>query len=185
MFLFKASTMLDLIETHAPDILEGCRNSLAEVREDPGFSVLNGAYSGVPAISLDYAVAEKADNLTCVPLTTSWRRASWSSVWDFMDKDPSGNVLGGTGDIVVDARDNYAFGDHGCVALVGVENGGGDAGRCPRCLQGRGRAHQAGGRAAESQRLRPGNPAQSSAPAVGLVSKSQSRRPVSGQMHHG
>ena len=97
MFLFKASTMLDLLKTHAPDILEGCRDSLAEVSEDLGFRVLNGAYSSVPAISLDYAVAEKADNLTCVPLTTSWSDVgSWSSVWDFMDKDPSGNVLGGT-----------------------------------------------------------------------------------------
>ena len=97
---------------------------LAEVSEDLGFRVLNGAYSSVPAISLDYAVAEKADNLTCVPLTTSWSDVgSWSSVWDFMDKDPSGNVLGGTGETVVEnARDNYVFSDHGCVALVGVEN---------------------------------------------------------------
>src|SRR4029078_7797641 len=150
--------MLDLLETHAPDILEGCRNSLAESGEDLGFRVLNGAYSGVPAISLDYAVAEKADNLKCVPLTTSWSDVgSWSSVWDFMDKDPSGNVLGGTGDIVVEnARDNYVFTDHGCVGggWGRKSGGGGDAGRCPGCLQGRGRAHQAGGRAAESQRLR-------------------------------
>jgi mannose-1-phosphate guanylyltransferase/mannose-6-phosphate isomerase len=124
MFLFKASTMLDLLKTHAPDILEGCRNSLAEVGDDLGFRVLNGAYSSVPAISLDYAVAEKADKLICVPLTTSWSDVgSWSSVWDFMDKDPSGNVLGGTGEINIEnARDSFVFSDHGCVALVGVEN---------------------------------------------------------------
>ena len=101
MFLFKASTMLDLFKTHAPDILAGCRDSLAEVTEDLGFRVLNGAYSSVPAISLDYAVAEKADNLMCVPLTTSWSDVgSWSSVWDLIDKDPSGNVLAGTGEII-------------------------------------------------------------------------------------
>ena len=124
MFLFKASTMLNLLKTHAPAILEGCRNSLAEVTEDLGFRVLNGAYSSVPAISLDYAVAEKADNLMCVPLTTSWSDVgSWSSVWDFMDKDPSGNVLAGSGEIIIeDARDCFALSDHGCVALVGVEN---------------------------------------------------------------
>ena len=124
MFLFKASTMLDLLKTHAPTILEGCRDSLAEVTEDLGFRVLNGAYSSVPAISLDYAVAEKADNLMCVPLTTSWSDVgSWSSLWDFMDKDPSGNVLAGTGEIIIEnARDSFAFSDHGCVALVGVEN---------------------------------------------------------------
>ena len=43
MFLFKASTMLNLLKTHAPAILEGCRDSLAEVTEDLGFRVLNGA----------------------------------------------------------------------------------------------------------------------------------------------
>ena len=112
--------MLNLLKTHAPTILEGCRDSLAEVTEDLGFRVLNGAYSSVPAISLDYAVAEKADNLMCVPLTTSWSDiGSWSSVWDFMDKDPSGNVLAGSGEIIIeDARDCFALSDHGCVALV-------------------------------------------------------------------
>jgi mannose-1-phosphate guanylyltransferase/mannose-6-phosphate isomerase len=124
MFLFKARTMLDLFKTHAPNILEGCQSSLAEVTQDLGFRILNGAYSSVPAISLDYAVAEMADNLVCVPLTTSWSDVgSWSSVWDFKDKDPSGNALGGTGEIIVeDARDSFAFSDRGCVALVGVEN---------------------------------------------------------------
>jgi len=124
MFLFKAKTMLELLKMHAPSILEGCQSSLAEVKVDLGFRVLSGAYSSVPAISLDYAVAEKADNLVCVPLTTSWSDVgSWSSVWDFMDKDPRGNVLSGSGEIIIEnTRDSFAYSDHGCVALVGVEN---------------------------------------------------------------
>jgi mannose-1-phosphate guanylyltransferase len=124
MFLFKARTMLDLLELHAPNILESCRKSLAEATEDLGFRVLNESYSDAPAISLDYAIAEKAENLICVPLTTSWSDVgSWSSVWDFMEKDPSGNVIGGQGEIIVEnAHDSFAFSDHACVALVGVEN---------------------------------------------------------------
>ena len=124
MFLFKARTMLDLLELHAPNIPESCRKSLAEATEDLGFRVLNESYSDAPAISLDYAIAEKAENLICVPLTTSWSDVgSWSSVWDFMEKDPSGNVIGGQGEIIVEnAHDSFAFSDHACVALVGVEN---------------------------------------------------------------
>ena len=124
MFLFKARTMLDLLELHAPNILESCQKSLAEATEDLGFRVLNESYSEAPAISLDYAIAEKAENLICVPLTTSWSDVgSWSSVWDFMEKDPSGNVIGGQGEIIVEnAHDSFAFSDHACVALVGVEN---------------------------------------------------------------
>lgn len=124
IFLFRADTMLDLLRRHAPDILEGCEKSLAEVREDLGFLVLNGAYSSVPEISLDYAVAEKADNLVCVPLGTSWSDVgSWSSIWNFMDKDIDGNAAGGQGEIIFEgARDSFAFSEQACVALVGVEN---------------------------------------------------------------
>ena len=124
MFLFKARTMLDLLETHAPEVLDACRRSLAEVKTDLGFRVLNGAYCGVPAISLDYAVAEKADNLMCVPLATSWTDVgSWTSVWDFLDKDSSGNVLRGSGEIIVEnSHNSFAYSEQGCVALVGVEN---------------------------------------------------------------
>ena len=68
LFLFKASTLLGLLETHASPILETCRRSLAEATEDLGFLRLSDAYNDAPSISLDYAVAEKADNLRCVPL---------------------------------------------------------------------------------------------------------------------
>ncbi|HSF24851.1 MAG TPA: mannose-1-phosphate guanylyltransferase/mannose-6-phosphate isomerase [Blastocatellia bacterium] len=124
IFLFKARTMLDLLKTHAPSILEGCQSSLAEVRTDLGFRVLNGAYSSVPCISLDYAIAEKADNLMCVPLATSWSDVgSWSSLWNFMDKDARGNAVSGSGQIIIeDTSDSFVFSDDGCVALVGVEN---------------------------------------------------------------
>jgi mannose-1-phosphate guanylyltransferase/mannose-6-phosphate isomerase len=116
--------MLDLLKTHAPSILEGCQSSLAEVRTDLGFRVLNGAYSSVPSISLDYAIAEKADNLMCVPLATSWSDVgSWSSLWNFMDKDARGNAVSGSGQIIIeDTSDSFVFSDDGCVALVGVEN---------------------------------------------------------------
>jgi len=124
IFLFKASTMLELLETHAPGILEACRKSLDAATEDLTFRVLDGAYAEAPAISLDYAVAEKAPNMRCVPLKTSWSDVgSWSAVWSFMDKDGAGNVVQGDGQIILeDTRNSFAFSDHACVALVGVEN---------------------------------------------------------------
>jgi len=124
IFLFKAATMLDLLQTHVPGILELCQKSLSEATEDLGFRVLNGSYSEVPAISLDYAIAEKASNMICVPLTTPWSDVgSWSAVWNFMEKDPGGNVTCGEGEIILEeTRDTFAYSDHACIALVGVEN---------------------------------------------------------------
>ena len=73
--------MLDLLKAHAPHILEACRTSLDAATEDLTFRVLNGAYVDAPAISLDYAVAEKAPNMRCVPLKTSWSDVgSWEAL---------------------------------------------------------------------------------------------------------
>jgi mannose-1-phosphate guanylyltransferase/mannose-6-phosphate isomerase len=124
IFLFKAKTMLGLIETHAPQILEACRKSLDTATEDLTFRMLGEAYAEAPAISLDYAVAEKASNMACVPLKTPWSDVgSWKALWSFMDKDGAGNVVRGEGQVILEeTRDSFAFSDHACVALVGVEN---------------------------------------------------------------
>ena len=124
IFLCKASTLIEMFETHAPDILAACRSALADATEDLSFKVLGDAYAQAPAISLDYAIAEKATNLRCVPLASAWSDVgSWPALWAFLEKNQDGNVVQGQGDIMLEnVRNSYVYGDHGCVALVGVEN---------------------------------------------------------------
>jgi mannose-1-phosphate guanylyltransferase / mannose-6-phosphate isomerase len=123
IFLFKAASMLDLFQVHAPAILESCEKSLSEAKEDLGFKVLGASYDEAPTISLDYAIAEKTTDMVCVPLKTPWSDVgSWSALWDFMDKDAQGNVACGEGEIILEAtEDSFAYSDQACVALVGVE----------------------------------------------------------------
>jgi mannose-1-phosphate guanylyltransferase / mannose-6-phosphate isomerase len=85
---------------------------------------LNGSYSQVPAISLDYAIAEKANNMICVPLATPWSDVgSWSALWNAMEKDSGGNVTCGDGEVILEeTRDSFAYSDHACVVLAGVQN---------------------------------------------------------------
>ena len=124
IFLFKATTLVSLLETHAPDILQACRKSLEEIQEDLGFLRLNGEYTKAPAVSLDYAVAEKADNMRCIPLTVPWSDVgSWSAVWSLMEKDDSNNALLGEGEILLEnTRGSIAYSDRACVALVGLDD---------------------------------------------------------------
>jgi mannose-1-phosphate guanylyltransferase/mannose-6-phosphate isomerase len=124
IFLFKAATLIDMLEAHAPDVLAACRLSLGELKQDLGFLRLNGSYAKAPAISLDYAVAEKADNIRCVPLNTPWSDVgSWSAVWGFSDKDSSGNVALGKGEVLLEQTSgSLAYSDGACVALVGLQN---------------------------------------------------------------
>jgi len=124
IFLFKARTMLDLIETHAPEIFDACRKALDAATEDLTFRRLGETYGEAPAISLDYAVAEKASDIVSVRLNTAWSDVgSWEALWSCLDKDAAGNVVKGGGQVVLqETRDSFAFTDHPCVALVGVDN---------------------------------------------------------------
>jgi mannose-1-phosphate guanylyltransferase/mannose-6-phosphate isomerase len=124
IFLFRAATLLQLLDTYAPEIVRACRRALEGAVEDLGFRVLSDAYAEAPAISLDHAVAEKANNLRCVKLGTPWSDVgSWQAVWDALPKDDDGNVTHGGAEILLQAtRGSFAYSDHPCVALVGLEN---------------------------------------------------------------
>jgi mannose-1-phosphate guanylyltransferase / mannose-6-phosphate isomerase len=124
LFLFKAGTMLDLLGTHAPEILAACREAVDGAKEDLTFHLLGEAFAEAPAISLDYAVAEKTSGMICAKLDTPWSDlGSWDALWNFMIKDEAGNVAKGDGEVVLqETRDSFAFSDRACVALVGVEN---------------------------------------------------------------
>lgn len=124
IFLFRAGTMIELFQMHAPEILAACRQAIDEVTTDLGFRQLGESYRSAPSISLDYAIMEKARDIVCLPLSTSWSDVgSWSELWSFLEKDREGNVARGEGSILLeDAKGNYAYSDHASVALVGVEN---------------------------------------------------------------
>jgi mannose-1-phosphate guanylyltransferase/mannose-6-phosphate isomerase len=124
IFLFKAATLLEQFQTYAPEILSACRQALNEATKDLGFRQLSKSYEHASSISLDYAIMEKAHNIVCVPLATSWSDVgSWSELWSFLAKDAGGNVAKGEGNIILEnAKGNYVYSDHACVALIGVEN---------------------------------------------------------------
>ena len=124
LFLFRSATMLELMQANAPEILLACRAALDGAVEDLDFLRLGADYAKAPAISLDYAIAEKADRIRCVPLAAAWSDVgSWSAIWTLMPKDGAGNVLHGEGEVLLaDTAGSYVYSDHGCVALVGVEN---------------------------------------------------------------
>ena len=124
IFLFRASSLLETLDRHAPEIVRACRVALEEAVEDLGFVVLGNTYATAPAISLDYAVAEKADNLRCVKLDTRWSDVgSWPAVWEALSKDENQNVTHGGAEILLhNTRGTLAYSDHPCVALVGLEN---------------------------------------------------------------
>ncbi|MEM8632429.1 MAG: mannose-1-phosphate guanylyltransferase/mannose-6-phosphate isomerase [Pseudomonadota bacterium] len=121
MFLFRAEDVIAAFERHAPDLLGPCRAAISEGATDLGFFRLGAeAYSGVRAISFDFAVMEKADEVMVVPLTAGWSDlGSWDALWQIAEQDDAGVALQGDA-FAIDCADSYLRSETPDQALVGL-----------------------------------------------------------------
>ena len=94
MFVFKASSYLDALKKHAPQILASCATAYESATEDLDFiRVDTEAFAECESISVDYAVMEKADNAMVVPFKAGWSDiGSWDAVHSISEKDENGNA---------------------------------------------------------------------------------------------
>jgi mannose-1-phosphate guanylyltransferase/mannose-6-phosphate isomerase len=121
MFVFRAETMIEELQIHAPDVLAAVRRALEGASEDLDFIRLRSdAFASAPDISLDYAVAERTARIAVVPADLRWSDVgSWSALWDLGEKDASGNVA--VGDVLLEGSTHcYARSDGILTAVVGL-----------------------------------------------------------------
>jgi mannose-1-phosphate guanylyltransferase/mannose-6-phosphate isomerase len=97
IFLFSARAILAAFEAHVPEMLAPVRAALAEARADLGFLRLaSDPWSGAEAISIDYAVMERADNLSVMPYGGGWSDlGDWAAVWRETPPAADGNATAG------------------------------------------------------------------------------------------
>lgn len=97
IFLFSTTSLIAAFETHAPDMLAGARAAVDAAESDLGFTRLApDPWSTLEDISIDYAVMEKADNLTVVPYGGTWSDlGGWDAVWRESGPDSDGVVAAG------------------------------------------------------------------------------------------
>ncbi len=95
VFLCTAATMIDAVEAHAPDLLAPVRQAVDEIAPDLAFHRLGpAAWARAPAQSIDYAVMEKAANLSVMPYGGNWSDlGEWNAVWRTGPADADGNVI--------------------------------------------------------------------------------------------
>jgi len=83
IFLFSVRTILEAFRAHAPDLMAPVRGAVEQARPDLGFLRLApGPWAQARDISIDYAVMERADNLSVVPFGAGWSDlGGWDAVW--------------------------------------------------------------------------------------------------------
>jgi mannose-1-phosphate guanylyltransferase/mannose-6-phosphate isomerase len=121
IFLAKASTLLDAFAAHAPNLLPPARQALDQAKPDLGFLRLAPeSWRQIEAISIDYAVMEKADNLAVVPFTAAWSDlGGWDAVWREGGPDANGVVTSDHA-TAIDCRDTLLRSESGALELVGI-----------------------------------------------------------------
>jgi len=92
IFLFTAQTMIDAFHAHAPDLIAPVSEALSQGQNDLGFFRLDpAAWAKAEDISIDYAVMERANNLSVVPFSAGWSDlGGWDAVWREAPQDARG-----------------------------------------------------------------------------------------------
>lgn len=82
IFLARAGDLISAFKTHAPELIPPVRAAIEGGQADLNFVRLNAdRWAEVPAISFDYAVMEKATNVTAVPVDCGWNDlGSWDAL---------------------------------------------------------------------------------------------------------
>ena len=123
MFLFRATTYLDELKNHAPEIHKACRKSV-ENRSNGGDFVRpdKDSFLAGPSDSIDYAVMEKTDAAMMVPLNAGWSDVgSWAALHDVREQDDAGNTI--DGDVLTyDCKGMFIQAESRLVTAVGLED---------------------------------------------------------------
>ncbi|BCJ87116.1 mannose-1-phosphate guanylyltransferase [Effusibacillus dendaii] len=96
MFLWHTNTIRRMIEQYLPDLHHGLEIIRPVLDSSMEQAVLEQVYPRLPAISIDYGVMEKADNIYMVPCDFGWNDVgSWGALDKISERDPFDNVIQG------------------------------------------------------------------------------------------
>lgn len=121
IFLFSTNAMLAAFEAHQLQMLRLVTEAVKASEKDLGFLRLAAEpWAACDDISIDYAVMEKADNLTVVPYGGVWSDlGGWDAVWRESGPDEAGVVTFGPS-TAIECSGSLLRAEDGQQALVGI-----------------------------------------------------------------
>jgi len=126
MYVWSSAVLQRAFQTHLHKMYEQTV-SLDELKGKAFHDALNNIYDQADAISVDYAISEKASNLVLIPGDFGWDDVGdWKVVYDLETKDLAGNVVIGDDAtkkvLAISSQNNLIHADGKLVAMVGVNN---------------------------------------------------------------
>jgi mannose-1-phosphate guanylyltransferase/mannose-6-phosphate isomerase len=123
MLMARASTILDQLRIHAPEVAAAVTSAVdGAKRVDNRIALDATAFATAPALAMEYAVMERTSAAAVVPLRSAWNDlGSWSALWEVGAADDAGNVL--SGDVVaVNSRNTLVHAESRLVATAGIDD---------------------------------------------------------------
>lgn len=127
MFFCQAGVMAGMMETHCPDIVAACRESLEKARRSSGddfvqIELMPEEFAKVRTQSIDYALLEKASGLAVVACDIGWSDiGSWTAFARLTEADAEGNALIGSVE-AIDTRNSFVHGGDRLIGTLGIDN---------------------------------------------------------------
>ena len=124
MFVWTADTILKEIEMHLPKHAKALSRAAALDQTPQWDQALKAAFESLHAVSIDFGVMEKAQNVCCVASGFSWSDVGgWLALKSYLPEDEAGNCCRGNA-MTLDATDNLVFCEDPkeTVVLIGVKD---------------------------------------------------------------
>lgn len=124
MFVFKASSFLEELKTHNPEMANLSIEAFEKASVETDFIRLDkNSFGKIKGDSIDYAVMEKTSKGRVVKLNAGWDDVgSWSALYDISKKDENQNVIKGDDVITLDTNSSYIRGGKRTIATIGLDD---------------------------------------------------------------
>ncbi len=124
MYVWSAAALQQAFITHMPSMYE-LTKKLADMSSAEFHASLKDIYGAAEAISIDYAISEKADNLVLIPGDFGWDDVgNWDVVYNLGKKDLAGNVVISEEDqiktLTINSQNNLIHTNNRLIAMIGV-----------------------------------------------------------------
>jgi len=121
IFLFSVPAIIAAFRAHAPGLIDPVQRAVDQGQPDLGFLRLApGPWGQADDISIDYAVMERAENLSVVPFSAGWSDlGGWDAVWREAARDTRGVAMSGPA-TALDCDDTLLRSEDGALEVVGI-----------------------------------------------------------------
>lgn len=121
IFLWSIDNILKQIKKYCVDIYESL-HEIEYAKEEQLQKLIDENYSKCQAISIDYAVLEKAENIYVIPSNIGWDDVgTWRSIERYRDKDSDNNIVN-ENVRVIESKSNMAINNAKKVVMIGLKD---------------------------------------------------------------